>query len=353
MTTPWLCTREDVLGALDYKETARDYPQVDRLCAAAAEDISKVCNRIFWPWQGTKFFDWPNFQRAVSWRLYLDQNDMISLDSLVTGNQTIPTEDVFLEPVNSGPPFTRLELNVATGATFTIDLTHQRSIAATGLWGYRNDEAPAGQVTADASDSTVTLLVSDSTVGVGALMRIGTERLVVTDKAYISTGQTQQADLTAQMSSDQLLLEAGQGATYTVGETVSLDSERMLILTIPGDTLVVKRAYDGSTLAAHSGATIYAPRQLTVARGVLGTTAAAISSTAPIVTWQPPYLARALAVATTTNDLLMENSGYARTVGSSASGGSVRAAATVLGNIAALTARVVAAHGRKARTRAV
>lgn len=353
MTTPWLCTREDVLSALDYKETARDYPQVDRLCAAATVGVQDVCHRTFFPEQGIRYFDWPNFQHAVAWRLYLNQNDLISLDSLTSGDQVIPVEDVFLEPVNTGPPYTRLELNIGTGAAFTINLTHQRSIAATGLWGYCNDETSAGQVTADASDSAVTLLVSDSTVGVGALLRVGTERLVVTDKAYISTGQTQQADLTAQMSSDQIQLSAGAGATFTVGETVSLDSERMLILTIPGDALVVKRGYDGSTLAVHSGATIYAPRQLTVARGVLSTTAAAISSPAPIMTWQSPPLARALAVGITTNDLLMENSGYARTVGSSAAGGSVRAAATVLGNIAAMTARVVSAHGRKARSRAV
>ena len=50
----------------------------------------------------------------------------------------------------------------------------------------------------------------------------------------------------------------------------------MLITDIAGNNLIVKRQKSGSTLAAHTGSTIYAPRQVTITRGDLGTTAGSL-----------------------------------------------------------------------------
>ena len=91
----------------------------------------------------------------------------------------------------------------------------------------------------------------------------------------------------------------------------------MLVEDISGNNLTVKRAWDGSPIAAHTaGAVIYAPRTLTVTRGALGTTAATHSSGATVQRWDPPGQASQLCVAEALTDLLQGRSGYARTAGS-------------------------------------
>jgi hypothetical protein len=69
-------------------------------------------------------------------------------------------------------------------------------------------------------------------------------------------------------------------------------------------------------LASHTaGATISAPRLLTVLRGQLGTTAAGWSSSTAVSRHRPPSVIRDLAIAETVNRVLQETSGYAREVG--------------------------------------
>jgi len=118
---------------------------------------------------------------------------------------------------------------------------------------------------------------------------------------------------------------------------------------IAGNTLVVTRAWDGSTIAAHSvGATVYAPRMLTVQRAALGTTAATHLTSASVYRWDPPGPVRQLCVAEALTDLLQGRSGYARTAGA----GENEREATGRG-LKDLRERVYVSHGRKARTRAV
>jgi hypothetical protein len=105
------------------------------------------------------------------------------------------------------------------------------------------------------------------------------------------------------------------GTSYTVGEILLLDSERMLIVDIAGNNLTVKRAWDGTVLAAHTGSTIYAPRRLTVTRGAVGTTAATHSNGAAITRHVVPGLIKELCVAEALNTLLQETGGYSRVIG--------------------------------------
>lgn len=62
------CSREDVMRALDSKLTARNATQIDRAIEAAAQSIDALTHRRFYPWTGTRYFDWPNFQYARPWR---------------------------------------------------------------------------------------------------------------------------------------------------------------------------------------------------------------------------------------------------------------------------------------------
>ncbi len=165
VTGPCYCTREDVKTALDIKESARVNAQVDRALAGARDSVETLCNRKFYPQAATRVFDWPNYQRARPWRLWLNQHEAISVSALVSGGVTITAGQYFLEPANEGPPFTRIDLNRATVAAFTSAATPQHSVSVTGVFGYRADTAPAGALAAALTDTTGTAVTVSSGAG--------------------------------------------------------------------------------------------------------------------------------------------------------------------------------------------
>lgn len=355
-STPPYATREDVKSALDLKETARNNGQVDRAIDAASRLVEGLCHRRFYPEVATRYFDWPD-QYARPWRLWLDDSELISLTSITSGGTSIDSANINLEPNRTGPPYNRVEVRIDTNAAFSAGQTIQRAITISGLWGYRNDETAAGTVTAGATDTATTLSISDaSAVGVGQVLRIGTERLLVTEKRMANSGQTLQADLAAQQNA--VTASVTDGTAYAIGEVLLVGSERILIVDIAGNSLTVKRAWDGTVLAAHTtGTAIWAARALTVTRGALGTTAAAISSSAPVYRWDPPGGVRTLVIAEAVTTLLNEGSGYARVTGVGTAsrqvgGGTVTKTSYGVG-LDALREQVYVEYGRKARVRAV
>jgi hypothetical protein len=248
--------------------------------------------------------------------LYLNQHELISASSLVSGGTTISASDYFLEPVNEGPPYTRVELDLSSSASFSAGETHQRSIAITGVFGYTNETESTGTA-AEAMDSSETGFdVSDSAhIGVGDIIVIDSERMIVTDKTMLDSGQNIGGNLTAAVNN--VTVPVTTGSSYVVGEIILVDAERMLIVDIAGNNLVVKRAYDGTVLATHStGADVYVPRTLTVTRGVLGTTAAAHDTSTSLARVVIPGPVRELATAYAIDNLLQKSSGYSRLVGS-------------------------------------
>jgi hypothetical protein len=352
----WYATREDVKSALDLKETARSNAQVDRAIDAASRLVEGLCHRRFYPQVDTRYFDWPD-QYARPWRLWLDDSELISVTSITSGGVTIPTGNVNLEPNRSGPPYNRVEVRIDTDSAFSAGQTNQRAITITGLWGYRNDESPAGTVSAGVSDTATTLMISDSSaIGVGQVLRTGTERLLVTDKRMADSGQTLQADLAEQQKA--VTAQVTDGTAYDIGEVLLVGSERILIVDIAGNQLTVKRAWDGTVLAAHTtGTPVWAARALTVTRGALGTTAAAISNGATIYRWEPPGPVRTLVVADAVTTLLNEAAGYARITGVGTAsrqvgGGTVTKTSFGVG-LDALREQVYVECGRKGRVRAV
>lgn len=354
MTTPWYATRESVMQALDSKLTARNSAQIDRALESASRDVEQLCHRTFYPELDTRSWDWPDSQSGTSWRLWLDNHEVISVTTLTSGGTTIASTDYFLEPNRSGPPYNRLEIDLASSASFGGGDTHQRDISITGLFGYRNDETSVGTIT-EALDASETGVDVDGTaaalLGVGSVIRVDSERMLVTGRTMADTGQNLGgAGLTAQANS--VTVAVSDGTAYAMDEVILIESERMLIVDIAGNQLTVKRAWDGSVLAAHAaGVDIYALRTLTVQRGALGTTAATHSSSAPILRWDPPGPVRDLTIAEAVAQVTNELSGYARVRKSGDGGTSERAMdATALKG---LRDRVYASHGRKGRVRAV
>lgn len=351
MSIPTYATREDVKSALDFKQTARADRAIDRALHTASRGVDDLCRRTFYPELATRSWDWPNAQRARPWRLWLDASELISVTEVTTGGETVPLDAVFLEPNQYGPPYNEVQLNTASATSgWTGGDTHQRSITITGLYGYRDDGTLLGLTTSALTDSATTLGVDAETsalVGVGSLLRLGTERVIVTGRTQVATGQTLTADLDAQAKT--ALVAVSDGTGFAVDETVLIDGERMLIVDIAGDTLIVRRAWDGSTIAAHtSGTAVYAPRTLTLTRGALGTTAAAHSGGATVHRFDPPSLVHQLSLAEAINVVLQEQAGWFRT----ASGGSASREAS-LAALTALRTQVYDALGRKARLRGV
>lgn len=340
------CSREDVKASLDVQETARANAQIDRLIKSSSRAIEGLTHRFFYPWSGTRYFDWPNDQYAKTGRLWLNQHELVSVSSLVSGGTTIAAADYFLEPVNSGPPYSHLDIDLSSSASFDAGDTYQQSIAITGVF-YNLSETTAGAL-AEALDSSETAVdITDSaSVGVGHIIRVDNERMIVRGKSMLTTGQTLQTPVTA--SNADVTVAVTTGSAYNVDEIVLLDSERMLIVDIAGNNLTVKRAWDGSVLAAHTGSTIYALRTLNVTRGALGTTAAAHDTASVINKHLPPNLVEQLAIAETLTALQQEKSSYVRVIGS---GDNAREAAGK--GLLDLRDQVYTRYGRKVRMRAI
>lgn len=344
-------TREDIMRALDVQTTARNRRQIDQAIEAASRSAEGLCHRKFFPAVGTRYFDWPARPAGgyTPWILRLDDNELISLTTLESGGVVIPADDYNLEPNRSGPPFTRVEIKLSTNAAYGGGQTYQRDVQVTGLFGYRNTETTLGALTAAVSSATATTVTVDgptsAAVGVGSVLRVDSERLIVTERTQASTGQA--GTITA--SKGDVSLTVADGTQFAVDEVILLDSERMRVDDIAGNNLTVERAYDGTVLAAHTNATIYAPRALTVTRGALGTTADLHGNASTVYLWQPPGLIRQLVKAEAIWTLLQERSGWFRLASSSG-----RSAPEVSRTaLEALREQAYTEHGRKARHRGV
>lgn len=348
IATPVYCTREDVASALEVSPSVRAHAQIDRLIEASAREIDRCLHRTFWPQLGTRYKPWPDPQSPTPWRLWLDADELISVTALSSGGILISSDEYLLEPINTGPPYNRIELNLAGSATFGGGSTHQRDVTIVGLWGgCPATETPAGALAEALDDSETVVDVTDgAAIGVGDLLRVDSERMLVTGRSWLDSTDNLQSPLTASASNTTVTVNNGAG--FTADEPLLLDSERMLIVDIASNTLTVKRAQGGSVLTTHTGSDVYVSRSLTVVRGAAGTTAASHSNGAALVKHVPPQLIRQLNIAEVINALQQESSAYARVAGA----GDNQREMTGRG-LDDLRERAYTAHGRKARSRAV
>jgi hypothetical protein len=341
-------SRERVKNAVDVKDSARANAQIDRLIKAGARAVDRLCHRVFYPEYGSRALDWPDPESPTSWRLWLTGTGLISLTSATTGGLDLDTAGILLYP-EDGPPYDRIETDTSATAGFETGNTAQRSLILTGLWGYTNDEETAGALAEDLDTTETGIDVANSAlIGVGDVLRIDTERMVVTEKTALTTGLTVAVALTASMNNVAVALSGSTGAP-AAGEMIVIDGERMLVRETIGTTAYVTRAADGTPLAVHSiGATVYAYRTLTVRRGALGTTTATHLTAATINRWVPPDQIEALNVAEALTLMAQENSGYARVIGSGDNQREARGA-----GLAQLRREIYDGYAKKARTGAI
>ncbi len=224
--------------------------------------------------------------------------------SAVTADSVVKTvSGLELWPPHYGPPYAWLGV---TG----------NDIDVTGDWGYSNDTAVSGALDGAMSDTTGTApkVTDSSLVGVGDLIIIDSERMVVTEKLQVDLAQNTTTTHTA--DSSDVTVGAADGSVIFAGESILVDSEEMLVISISGNNLTVKRAWNGSVLAAHSsGADIFAPRTLTVERGSTGSTAATHLDAAAITRNVAPGPVVDLCIAEALTTYAQEASGFARGIG--------------------------------------
>lgn len=353
---PVYASREDVQRALDAASTARTNDQIDRLLDAASRGIDDDCARYFYPRSAMLFWDWPNVQMGRSYRLWLDRDELLSLTSVTTGGSTLDPSQFTLEPNRSGPPYSRIEVNLGGSAgAFGGGATFQQAIGVTGVFGFTNATTTAGTLGATITSGATSLTVSDSSlVGVGDTLLIGSEYMQVTDRRMLDTGQAITGTIAAQANA--VSVTVSNGAAFDIGEVLLLDSERVLITDIAGNVLTVKRAWDGTVLAAHTSSEVWAARTLLITRGTLGTSVVSHTSGAAVAKHAPPALIRQLAIAETMNALQQEGSAYqavqqrSRQAGAS---GSARNTMTQVAPIDDLRDRVQSVYGRNSRIRVV
>lgn len=350
MTRAVYATRERVMRAADIRATAYVSSEIDSALQSASQAVDDLCKRGdairpgFAPWEGSITFDWPVSNNDDPYRFYLNQHTLLDADTAVSGGVDISAS--LLPWPEYGPPYTALDVDQGSGQLLTfVDGVGQRSLTITGTWGYSDAEKTLSSwtlgATVDASTTTATL---NAPFGVGSIMRIGTERMFVTERTWATSSQT--GSLTKSAAAQTLAV--ADGTVFLIGEELLIDAERVLIRDIAGNNLIVQRAQSGSTLAEHTAATIYWSRSCTVERGVLGTTAAAHGGGAQIYLFTPPALVEQLTVAYALNQREQESGAYARRIGSTDS-----ERATAGEDIGALEKVVLASYGRQFRHRAV
>lgn len=321
ITAPTYASRENLRRVLDIKTTARNLAELDRALEAGTEAVDALTRRSFYPYTDTRYFDWPHVQYPLPWRLWLGRNELISCTSIASGGTTIlySSGTILLYSVTGKAPYNRLELDRGSNAAFAGATTPQRGVAVTGVFGSSDGRERSGGTVAEALDLTETevQLATSESVAPGDLIRVDSERMLVTDRDWLDTGQTVQSPGLSNGATG-VTLVVTTGSAYNPGEVLLIDSERMLIEDRAGNNLTVRRAYDGSVLAAHTaGATIFAQRSYTVVRGSAGTTAATHSISAPVAVHAPQALIRSLCLGEATNFLLSETTGWARVIGAS------------------------------------
>src|SRR5688500_7507422 len=340
MVPIWYASLTEVQRAADIPSSALYDARVSNVLTQATDSVREACNRDFEPTLATRWFPWPQDQTQSPRRLLLGRNTLISMSAVVNGDGTaMDLADLKLVKVKTGddgPPYNAIESAIAFCANTQFP---SRSIGITGLYGYRNDEWAITTTVSDVSGTTVDVADS-SQIGVGSIIRIGDERLVVRRRGWLNSGNAATINIDASESSD--FFNVTDGTDYAPGELILIDSEQMEITDVAGNMLIVERAVNGSVLAAHTGVTLVnVNRRLTVQRGVLDTTSVATLSGATVNLFQFPGMVAQLCKGEALQIIAQDLASYGSRAGSGQGEMSMAVRA-----VPELRSRVIGRYGR-------
>jgi hypothetical protein len=338
------CTREQVQASLDQSDAPRLNSRIDECCQSGSRDVEGRLHRRFYPTLGVRYPEPYQVSGGVLWLNTIDL-EVISLTSVVVdGTTMVVGTDYYLD--GDSAPYTALRLYSGASRQWSAS---PRGNVLTGEFGGQCTSAAAGALAAAITDAAATAatVTNSGLVGVGDLLKVGTERMLVTEKRSATTTATIAGTVDADDADTTVVVSSG--ALVQAGETILVDSERMYVEDVTGNTLTVARAQHGSVLAAHAiAATVYAPRLLTIVRGMAGTTATTHLTAAAVTRNVAPSLVSEAAMALAINTLEQGKAAYSRTAGAGdhrrSTGGAGVAAAILAQQDAAY-----AAYGRKGR----
>ena len=335
-------TRERVQYTLDQADAVRNNARVDECIQAASRDLEgDVCHRRFYPTLATRYPDYRWVSGGTLWLNHIDYEILSVISLVVDGETWVQGTDFYLDCQQPGGGFTAIRLYSSSNVAWS---SLRRGIALTGQYGGSNATAAAGDLVGAVTSSATSLTVTDaSLVGVGDLVLIDSERVLVTEKTMTSSTATVSG--TVASSNAATTVAVSDGTKIHAGEQILIGSERMFVESVTGNNLTVKRATHASVLASHSALdVVYVPRVCTVVRGMAGTTAASHSDGADLTRNAPPSMASEASLAMALTYLEQGSAAYARTVGT----GDAERAASGAGLKDVLT-RVDKAYGRHAR----
>lgn len=337
-------TREQVKHASDQQGTARSDAEIDRAMLGAYSSVNALCRRkTFAPYVGTELYDYPQVGGRAG-RLYLDDRSLIELTGITVGGTSRTVSEVTAYPLD-GPPYEWIETNDDASFSFGDADDRRGAVGLVGTHGHSDGVFTAiGTLVGGINASVTSIAVSApaaAALGVGSLLQVGSELLVVTGRGFADTTVNLATPMTASAAGRALVV--ADGSAFAVGEWVVLDTEVMVIERITGNTLSVRRAIDGSVLADHTGSDIYAQRLVTVTRGARGSTAAAHLNGDSVELWSPPPLVGQLALAETLVTLGMQQRAYASSMPKRPSG---KSSPPPGGGIDALREQVRLTYGR-------
>lgn len=322
----WYATLEQVKFAPEIAATAYSDFLIKQKLEAASRGVESLLHRRFYPELRTIKMDWPSQQYADTWQIYLDgENELISLTSFTSGGASIPTGSIFLRRSDNidESPYDIIEIDLASAYALAGGVTFQRSQVIAGLTGYNATDTsiPHAILGANINNSVTTIVLNPTSgilnFGVGSIILIGTERMIVLDRRMSDTGQNLVTNMNS--SQDDVIVDVADGTQFATGETILLGPERMRINDIAGNNLIVERAYDGSLLTAHTAPEdVFALRTCTVKRAVLGTTAASHNQNDNVYHHdfaQLVGLVNELTIAETVTMLQAQIGGYAASTG--------------------------------------
>jgi hypothetical protein len=333
------CSVNDVL--LSSEISVSDERRIVRAIEAASARIDAMCIRedgFFRPTEETRVFDVPgDYQTSPYFKLYLDATAIVSVSSVLVEGIDV-TSDVLLEPSKYGAPYSRIDLDTK-GFGYGA-----RVVSVTGVWGYPERSDLAGAVASDDGGTVTVVPRGNYCLSTGDVMLIGTERLEVTSVYWIDSGATLSADVAS--STGEMSLQVDDPSDFLAGERIVIGSERMLVTSVVGTTITVRRATDGSALSSHTtGDAVYVPRKFSVSRSGSGTHAA---DTAVNVLRPPADIVEAT-VAETVSIMAHGRSSYTDDFGPSGTSVTVTGAAPLTD----LRDLVMRRYGRSCRTRVV
>jgi hypothetical protein len=335
------CTREQVQATIDQSESVRLNRRIDDACRAAARDLEGELHRRFYPTAATRYVPARMVSGGIVWLNRIDLEVCSASTLVVDGVTLVDGTDYYLTP--DVAPFTAIRRPVGAAGGWPVA---ERAMALTSrdFGGSNSSEACGALAAAITTTSATTMTVTDSAaVGVGDLVTVDLERVIVREKELVTTGTT----LTGNVAADTAVttIPVGSGTAVKTGEMILVGAERMFVEQIAGNNLIVERAVQGSVLAAHvSTDVVYAPRLCTIVRAAAGTTAATHLNAAALARNVPPSMVGETALAIAINYVEQGKAGWSRTVGA---GDAAREASGA--GIAAQIARAYTAYGRQGR----